>query len=216
MKSHENTFPKNDENCHRFMPSFVVTCGVGISIDSHLLTFHCGEVSAAHPGIRISDEWRLPQIWCFSQYLPMGSFGKPGATLPSRIPPRYQAPMLRICRPPWGVSPAVMLVPQTSEVPGPRNSRCLRFFGTVFSPICPPFCIPLPHPRLAASKVENFERCTWPWTVARGVLQKPRKSGVLTHQNSPFALNLQKGDGWAWSTLLCPKILDDQEWTKII
>lgn len=84
MKSHENTFPKNDENCHRFMPSFVVACGVGISIDSHLLTFHCGEVSAAHPGI--SDEWRLPQIWCFSQYLPMGSFGKPRATLPSRIP----------------------------------------------------------------------------------------------------------------------------------
>lgn len=142
MKSHENTFPKNDENCHRFMPSFVVTCGVGISIDSHLLTFHCGEVSAAHPGIRISDEWRLPQIWCFSQYLPMGSFGKPGATLPSRIPPRYQAPMLRICRPPWGVSPAVMLVPQTSEVPGPRNSRCLRFFGTVFFPHLSPILHP--------------------------------------------------------------------------
>ena len=181
MKSHENTFPKNDENCHRFMPSFVVACGVGISIDSHLLTFHCGEVSAAHPGIRISDEWRLPQIWCFSQYLPMGSFGKPGATLPSRIPPRYQAPMLRICRPPWGVSPAVMLVPQTSEVPGPRNSRCLRFFGTVFFPHLSPILHP-PFPIRAWRPAR--------WKTLRGVLGHGLSQGAFcrNQENQGFWL----------------------------
>lgn len=37
--------------------------------------------------------------------------------------PRCQVPMLRICCPPWGVSPAVTLVPQTSELPGPQKMQ---------------------------------------------------------------------------------------------
>ena len=116
--------------------SFIVTGWAGVSIHRHLLTLHGGEVLAAHPRIKVENlkflqtfrsAFKLQK--CTIAYYVISSrknfwMKQPVSQYKLKFcNPRCQVPMLRICCPPWGVSPAVTLVPQTSELPGPQKMQ---------------------------------------------------------------------------------------------
>ena len=97
----------------------VVTSRTDVCINSDIIAANRGEVGAAHP----HAETKCNGNWTRG-FLPRHRL-QPDRNLSSYSQlatrnPRNHVPIRRICSPPWGVSPAVMLLPHTSELSGPQ------------------------------------------------------------------------------------------------